>query len=140
MAFVVGRLIHGVLVLAPMMLGAVYGVWLAARLGREASATVGVLGWAFTGLASLAVLWIAVLVARPATTQLIMGPDGERLPASIAELTRTEIGGHELAMMIRGHSIDNPVLLFLAGGPGGTEMGGMRRHHSQLEQDFVVVT
>ena len=43
-------------------------------------------------------------------------------------------------MMIRGQSIDNPVLLFLAGGPGGTEMGAMRRHLPQLEQDFVVVT
>src|SRR5215207_8873019 len=45
-----------------------------------------------------------------------------------AELTRVEIGGHDLAMMIRGHSSDNPVLLFLAGGPGGTELGAMRRH------------
>jgi pimeloyl-ACP methyl ester carboxylesterase len=51
-----------------------------------------------------------------------------------------EIGGHELAVMIRGHSVDNPVLLFLAGGPGGTELGAMRRHLPALEQDFVVVT
>ena len=43
-------------------------------------------------------------------------------------------------MMIRGNSSDNPVLLFLAGGPGGTELGAMRRHLEALEQDFVVVT
>jgi pimeloyl-ACP methyl ester carboxylesterase len=32
------------------------------------------------------------------------------------------------------------VLLFLAGGPGGSELGAMRRHLEVLEQDFVVVT
>ena len=140
MALVVGRLVHGVLVLAPMILGAVYGIWLAARIGREATVTMGAVGWTLTGLASLALLGVAVLVARPATTDPILGPDGERLPGSIAELVRVELGGHNLAMMIRGHSVDNPVLLFLAGGPGGSEMGAMRRHLSQIERDFVVVT
>ena len=43
-------------------------------------------------------------------------------------------------MMIRGRSTENPVLLFLAGGPGGTEMGAMRRHLEALERHFVVVT
>ena len=43
-------------------------------------------------------------------------------------------------MMIRGRSTRNPVLLFLAGGPGGTELGAMRRHGQSLEDDFVVVT
>jgi pimeloyl-ACP methyl ester carboxylesterase len=42
-------------------------------------------------------------------------------------------------MMIRGRSVDNPVLLYLAGGPGGTDLGAMRADVS-LEQDFVVVT
>jgi pimeloyl-ACP methyl ester carboxylesterase len=43
-------------------------------------------------------------------------------------------------MMIRGESTEDPVLLFLAGGPGGSELGAMRRHLEALEQDFVVVT
>ena len=43
-------------------------------------------------------------------------------------------------MMIRGHSIDKPVLLFLAGGPGGSELGSMRRHLPELEEHFTVVT
>ena len=138
-AFVVGRLVHGVLVLAPMILGAVYGVWLAARLGREASAGMGIAGWTLTGLATLALIGVAVLVARPATTHPIVGPDGELLPGSIAELITVPIGGHDQALMIRGRSIDNPVLLYLAGGPGGTDLGAMRADVG-LEQDFVVVT
>lgn len=78
-------------------------------------------------------------IARPATTDPILGSDGEPLPGSIAELTRVEVGGHDLSMMIRGHSVEDPVLLFLAGGPGGSELGAMRRHAKGLEEDFVVL-
>jgi proline iminopeptidase len=42
--------------------------------------------------------------------------------------------------MIRGHDITNPVLLFVAGGPGGSELGAMRRHLPTLEEHFTVVT
>jgi pimeloyl-ACP methyl ester carboxylesterase len=42
-------------------------------------------------------------------------------------------------MMIRGRSIKSPVVLYLAGGPGGTDLGAMRADVG-LEQDFVVVT
>ena len=91
------------------------------------------------GLATLALIVVAVLIARPATTHPIIGPDGEPLPGSIAELITVPIGGHDQAMMIRGRSIENPVLLYLAGGPGGTDLGAMRADVG-LEQDFVVVT
>jgi proline iminopeptidase len=138
-AFVLGRLVHGVLVLAPMILGTAYGIWFAARLGRDPSATMGAAGWTFTGLITLALIVFAVSVARPATTHPIVGPDGEPLPGSIAELITVPIGGHEQAMMIRGRSTDNPVLLYLAGGPGGTDLGAMRADVA-LERDFVVVT
>ena len=138
-AFVVGRLFHGVLVLVPMILGARYGVWLAARLGNETAAILGAAGWTFTGLITLALIGIAILIARPATTHPIVGPDGEPLPGSIAEIIAVPIGGHDQAMMIRGRSVDNPVLLYLAGGPGGTDLGAMRADVT-LEQHFVVVT
>jgi pimeloyl-ACP methyl ester carboxylesterase len=138
-AFVVGRLLHGVLVLAPMMLGTLYGAWLADLLGKEGATGPGALGWTFTGLSTLALAAVAFFVARPATTQPILGPDGEPLPGSVAELTTVPIGGHEQTVMIRGRSVDNPVLLYLAGGPGGTDLGAMRADVT-LEQDFVVVT
>ncbi len=52
-AFVLGRGLHGLLVLAPMALGARYGVELAARLGRDATATLGLVGWGLTGVVSV---------------------------------------------------------------------------------------
>lgn len=58
----------------------------------------------------------------------------------MAELTTVRLGGHDLGLMIRGTSTDNPVLLFMAGGPGGSEFGAMRRHLSALEKHFTVVT
>jgi pimeloyl-ACP methyl ester carboxylesterase len=138
-AFMTGRLVHGLLILVPMMLGAVYGAWLAARLGREAAAGMGIVGWVCTALVTLGLIAVAALVARPATTHPIVGPSGESQPGSIAELTAVPIGGHDQTLMIRGRSSDSPVLLYLAGGPGGTDLGAMRAD-AGLEQHFVVVT
>jgi proline iminopeptidase len=146
MAFVVGRGFHGLVALVPMAFGAVLGASLARRMqgalprqrGWRRLASHGRRG--ATVLLGLGLVVLAAGIARPATTDPILGPDGEPLPGSIAELTRVEIGGHDLAMMIRGHSVDDPVLLFLAGGPGGSELGAFRRHASGLEEDFVAVT
>lgn len=137
-ALVLGRVFHGILVLAPMMLGARYGVELAARLGHASAAVLGGLGWAITGLATLALVVMGFFLARPASTAPVVDADGEPLPGSIAELVTVPIGGHDQMLMIRGRTIDNPVLLYLTGGPGGTDLGAIRRDVT-LEQDFTVV-
>ena len=89
-----------------------------------------------------AVALLALTAGIMPTGQHRPHPHRDRRPVagSVAELIRVPIGGHDQAMMIRGTSTQNPVLLFLAGGPGGTELGAMRRHGQALEQDFVVVT
>jgi pimeloyl-ACP methyl ester carboxylesterase len=137
-AFVLGRFFHAIVALAPMILGAVYGVWLASLLGREPAVGMGIFGWAITGLATLGLMLLAVAFARPGATPPIVGSDGEPLSGSIAELTTVTLGGHEQTLMIRGRSVENPVLLYLAGGPGGTDLGAMRADVG-LEQHFVVV-
>ena len=86
---------------------------------------------------ALASAWLAP--RGPATTAPILGTDGNVVPGSVAELTTATIGGHEQALMIRGRSTDLPVLLHLAGGPGGTDIGAMRLD-TGLEERFVVVT
>lgn len=147
MAFAVGRGFHALLALLPMALGASLG----AALSRRRTPTVrrprsflrasGL--WLRRGVAvvtGLALVALAVLVARPATTDPIVDADGRPAAGSVAELTRVDIGGRDLALMIRGRSTQNPVLLFLAGGPGGSELGAMRRHSQALKDDFVVVT
>jgi len=137
--FVAGRGFHGLLVLVPMLLGAAYGVEIAARRGRATARPMRRTGWAVTAVLTVAVILLSLLVARPASTAPIPGPDGSPEAGSIAELTTVRIGGQEQTLMIRGRSTDNPVLLHLAGGPGGTDIGAMRLDPA-LEDDFVVVT
>jgi pimeloyl-ACP methyl ester carboxylesterase len=147
LAFAAGRGVHGLLALSPMVLGAALGATLARRqlsTGRPQRGFLGGLGlWLRRGVTvatGLALVALAAFVARPASTDPIVDVDGQTVAGSVAELTRVEIGGHDLALMIRGRSVQNPVLLFLAGGPGGSELGAMRRHSQALEDDFVVVT
>jgi proline iminopeptidase len=146
-AFLVGRGIHGLLVLLPMVLGAAFGAGAARRTTQERpvhrSGLQSSMLWLRRSVAiitSVALVVLAALVARPATTDPILTADGEPVPGSVAELTQVDIGGHDLTLMIRGRSVENPVLLFLAGGPGGSELGAMRRHSEALENDFVVAT
>jgi len=147
MAFAVGRGVHGLLALLPMVLGAALGAaWARSRVSTT-SPQRGFLRrvalWLRRGVAvttGLVLIAVAGLVARPAGTDPIVDADGQTVAGSIAELTRVEIGGHDLALMLRGRSETNPVLLFLAGGPGGSELGAMRRHSEALEDDFVVAT
>ena len=138
-AFIVGRLFHGLLVLTPMILGARYGVTLANWLGNGKAPPMHFSGWAFTSLLTLALIVLAIYLARPGGTHPIIGSDGEPLPGSVAELAEVSLGGLDQTVMIRGRSLDNPVLLYLAGGPGGTDLGAMRADVS-LEQYFIVAT
>ncbi len=138
-AFVLGRGLHGLLVLVPMAVGAVVGVGLAAWLGHPRAGRVGWPARFVTAIPAVGLVGLAVLVAGPATTAPIVGVDGAPLAGSIAQLTTVTLGGHEQALMIRGRNADAPVLLYLNGGPGGTDIGAMR-HDVALEQDFVVVT
>lgn len=145
-AFALGRGLHGVLALVPMLLGAALGAAMARRLdgsGQDHHGWASVGLWArrtVTALVIVGLLALTLAIVRPERTDPILASDGNPLAGSVAELTRVEVGDRDLAMMIRGDSVDKPVLLFLAGGPGGTEMGAMRRHGQALERDFVVAT
>jgi hypothetical protein len=61
-AFVTGRLAHAVLVLAPMLVGSAYGIALAGYLGRS-SPRLGPSGWTVTGLATVALVVVAISIA-----------------------------------------------------------------------------
>ena len=140
-AFVVGRGFYSLVSLLPMLLGAAGGAGLARSLSVTSASGAG--RYLRRGVAVVTALGLVALgigIARPATTSPIVDGDGNEIAGSIAELTTVDINGHDLAMMIRGHSVDNPVLLFLAGGPGGSELGAMRRHLPELEEHFTVVT
>lgn len=94
---------------------------------------------------SASVGWILVAVLaiflsqQFASTPAIRNVQGNVIPGSIATLESIELNGSNQWMTIRGYSEDLPVLLFLAGGPGGSELVMTRRYLAELEEHFVIV-
>jgi pimeloyl-ACP methyl ester carboxylesterase len=64
--------------------------------------------------------------------------DGKELPGSVARLERVEPNGRKEWITFRGRDSRAPLLLWLAGGPGGTELSTVRRELGALEERFVV--
>lgn len=62
-----------------------------------------------------------------------IGKDG------ISSLEKIRIGGMDQSILLRGQSLNNPVLLILHGGPGAGSIGFAREFYKELEKDFVVI-
>jgi pimeloyl-ACP methyl ester carboxylesterase len=83
---------------------------------------------------------IAILVSQAfATTPRIVDAQGKVIPGSIATLEKVDLNGSKQWISIRGRDMNKPVLLFLAGGPGGSQLVTARRALGDLEDYFVVV-
>jgi proline iminopeptidase len=132
LALIVGRGFHGLLALFPMAVGAGIGVAVARPPKRAVSLIP-------TAVLSLLVISLAILVALPGSTPPVVGADGEVLPGSIAELATVELGGQEQSILVRASDPDDPVLLYLSGGPGQSDLGYGRVLLEPLVADFVVV-
>ncbi|GAB2588141.1 hypothetical protein Aab01nite_49170 [Paractinoplanes abujensis] len=113
-ALLAGRGVHLVLTLLPLLLGL--------GAGRGVSRRV------LYALPTAGLLLFTAAVAVPARTAGI--------PGGVAELAR--VGG--LGVMIRGARTGAPVLLFVPGAPGGSELGNVRTHLAAVEQRFVMAT
>jgi pimeloyl-ACP methyl ester carboxylesterase len=89
-----------------------------------------------------AVLLDAGLVAlsqAAAYTPPIADENGNTPQNAIAELLPLKLNGRTQWVSIRGWDKTAPVLLFLAGGPGGTQLAAVRHELAELEKHFVVV-
>lgn len=58
---------------------------------------------------------------------------------SVADLIKINIGKFEQWVLIRGVCVNNPILLFLHGGPGTANIGIAADTQKQLERNFIVV-
>ncbi len=81
-------------------------------------------------------VWITQLTA---STPAIRDENGNRVDGSVAELRQVTLNGRKEWISIRGYDKSKPVLLFLAGGPGGSQMAAVRYELAELEKHFVVV-
>lgn len=84
-----------------------------------------------TGLVLLAGLMI--LLFRPTFTPRIKTKNG------ISELKKVLINDEELEVMIRGCDKDNPVIIFVHGGPCCSEIPYVRKYQKEWEKEFTLV-
>jgi pimeloyl-ACP methyl ester carboxylesterase len=131
-ALVVGRGVHLLLALVPLAAGV--GIALALARPRRTRS------WVAAGALVAAVTGLAVVVATPGSTPPVLGPDGEPIGGSIAELSTVRLGGLDQAISVRAADPASPVLLYLAGGPGQSDIAFARALLEPLTEDFVVVT
>jgi pimeloyl-ACP methyl ester carboxylesterase len=93
----------------------------------------------------IAIVLLAAVIAiaawlRPASTSPFRDAQGKPRPKSIAALERITLGGVKQSLLIRSENVANPVLLYLHGGPGTSELGMVRQHNIPvLEKHFTVV-
>jgi pimeloyl-ACP methyl ester carboxylesterase len=96
------------------------------------------------GLALLVVLLVTVAIGGFVATRFPSTPafrdeTGAVLPDSVAAFERVELGGLRQTVLMRGKRVSNPVLLYLHGGPGSSELALVRHFNAALEDHFIVV-
>lgn len=79
------------------------------------------------------ILLFTIALIRPTWTQHIKGIN------SINVLEQVDINGNSHGIMIRGNDKDNPVILFVHGGPGASEIPYADKYQDLLETKFTVV-
>lgn len=78
-------------------------------------------------------LFLAIRLFSPTWTPYINGEN------SISELRKVDINGANLEVMIRGSNRNNPILIFVHGGPCCSEIPYVRKYQEELEKDFTIV-
>ena len=82
----------------------------------------------------------ALLILMVALSQFTAFTPAVKGPDPISELRPITVNGRAEWLSLRGQDRSKPVLLFLSGGPGGSQLVTARHCFADLERDYVVVT
>lgn len=89
---------------------------------------------------SISLVLLGILLAwSPGQPQPFLDETGQPLADSLSEKIHIQINGVEQGMFIKSRNIQNPVLLFVHGGPGMPEYWLTQRYPTGLEDHFTVV-
>lgn len=69
----------------------------------------------------------------------LRGKNGDEIHLQVNEKKQVTINKTKQWIYVAGASIDNPVLLWLDGGPGGSELGPVRHYLGELHRHFTIV-
>ncbi|MBP7510192.1 MAG: alpha/beta hydrolase [Prolixibacteraceae bacterium] len=86
----------------------------------------------------LITLLTTLLVISPGRLKPYLDQSGQILAGSISEKIYIKIGGVKQGMFLRGKNIQNPVLLFVHGGPAFSEFFLVEKFPVDLEDHFTV--
>ena len=89
-------------------------------------------------LASLAFLGL-LFIWSPGQPQPFLDENGQALAGSLSEKIHVPINGVQQGMFIKSKKANNPLLLFVHGGPGMPEYWLSQRYPTGLEDHFTVV-
>ncbi len=103
------------------------------KAGRIMLTTLSVL------LAAILISTGTLLILSPGKPLPLLGENGKLLDGGISEKVYVEINGVDQGMVIQSKNIENPVLLFVHGGPGMPEYWLTQRYPTGLEDYFTVV-
>ena len=126
LAFVLGRIVVWPLACLSIIAGTLWGI---GGPGRR----VGVI--VLTVLLAL----IAASLLLPASPPPLKDADGRPIEGQVAELIPVELNGHEQWIEVRGAREDLPIVLYLSGGPGQSDLAYSRALFEPLTDDFLVV-
>ncbi len=94
----------------------------------------------YASLFALMLLLVVVgLLLMPGFTPSIKPKSGAAAGRQLAVLEKVSIGGAEQWILVRTEDVQNPIILFLHGGPGTSQLTLMRRNTRDVEQHFTVV-
>ncbi len=91
---------------------------------------------AFLSLVLISIIFL--FTVSPGKTSPIVDSDGNAIPNSIAVIERPIIGGIPQGIIIRGENIENPVLLYVHGGPGAPSYPMYKNELKKLEKIFTI--
>lgn len=95
--------------------------------------------WIIAAVVALLLLPVVLLrIISPGKTPPVTDAKGKKVPDSIAVIEKLQIGGVSQCIIIRGHNVKNPVLLYVHGGPGTPEYAFVRREFAALEKHFTI--
>jgi pimeloyl-ACP methyl ester carboxylesterase len=89
-------------------------------------------------LALLVCLFVFLLIESPGKPEPFLNSEGEPLKGSISEKVFVDIGGVKQGMFIRGKNTENPVLLYVHGGPAFPNYFLIDKYKPGLEDYFTV--
>lgn len=79
------------------------------------------------------ILFLIIYFFRPTYTGNMKGEN------SVNKIVNITIGGVKQSLLIRGSNVNHPLVLFLHGGPGFSQISFAKKYQTKLEKEFVVV-